>query len=164
MTNLHSLGVTTDNDYFLDPDLKFQRPELIQFLEYWEQKRRGRQFPARADIQPGEMLDLLPWTSMFDVEDVDKFRVRLNGTKLEALLPEGKYTGKPISVFPPRAYARLQTTLEWVVLNRAALRGQSRSSSVPGQDYQGQESIFAPLSRNGVDIDIIASVTMLEKL
>lgn len=163
MTVQRSPQSNKEIDFSIDPELNFQRPELLQFLAYWEQKREGRQFPSRADIKRREIQDLLPWLHMYDVEGPQEFHVRLAGTKIEALLPAQKYPGKPISVLPHLVYRRSQITLELVMQLHAPLRTHNSQAPIPGQEFRGIENLYAPLSSNGADIDIIVGVTLLEQ-
>ena len=67
--------------------------KLERLLAYWRSKRRARKMPARADIDPAEIPELLPFISLFDHED-RRFRIRLAGHKIvEAygVEPRGKY-------------------------------------------------------------------------
>jgi hypothetical protein len=66
--------------------------KLERLLAYWRFKRGARKMPARADIDPAEIPDLLPLISLFEIEN-GRFRIRLAGHKIvEAygLEPRGK--------------------------------------------------------------------------
>src|SRR5262249_29214633 len=73
---------------------------LARGLAYWESKRPGRRMPARRDIDPAEMLDLLPNVMLVDVvrEPLD-FRYRLIGTAIVAHMRHD-YTGQRFSALP----------------------------------------------------------------
>lgn len=52
-------------------------------LRYWENKRGDRTMPARRDIDPSDLVDLLPRLMLIDVEqDPRRYRFRLVGTEL----------------------------------------------------------------------------------
>ncbi|MGP1397760.1 MAG: PAS domain-containing protein [Inquilinaceae bacterium] len=52
-------------------------------LRYWEQKRGDRPMPARKDIDPTELVSLLPRLKLVDVEhNPRRYRFRLVGTEL----------------------------------------------------------------------------------
>jgi len=52
-------------------------------LDYWLAKRGGRRMPARADIDPAELVALLPNLMLVDVVgDPARFRFRLVGTRV----------------------------------------------------------------------------------
>ena len=59
---------------------------------YWDQKRRGRSIPSRADIDPIEIPGLLPNILLIEVERHPyRFRYRLAGTAMTRLR-EGRQT------------------------------------------------------------------------
>lgn len=153
-----------DNPFYCDLDLNFQRPELVEFLEYWKGKCGGRQFPARADIVPREIGPLLPWLHMHDVRNDDReFHIRLLGTKLAETFGKGDLRGQPLSVLPDLVYERVTQGIGWVLDARAPIRTWAPHAALPGQDFQGIESCLAPLSSNNSDIDMIIAVSLLEK-
>lgn len=57
-------------------------PDVLRFFEYWRSKRRGRDVPSRADIDPIEIPWALPWTFLMDYEHPSVFRYRLAGQQL----------------------------------------------------------------------------------
>lgn len=59
-----------------------ESPDLIRFFDYWRSKRRGRDVPSRADIDPIEIPWALPWTFLMDYEHPNVFRYRLAGQEL----------------------------------------------------------------------------------
>jgi len=70
---------------------------IEQGLDYWDSKRRGRRMPARRDIEPAEILDLLPYVVLIDVErDPIDFRYRLVGTAVAARIGHDR-TGERFS-------------------------------------------------------------------
>ncbi len=151
-------------DIFIrDLDLNFQRPELAQFFTYWNERRGARRFPSRADIAPHDITHLLPWLHMYDVVDGgNDFLVRLAGTSISSFFNLGNPHGKSISILPPQIFERLHHHLTAVLLERAPIRFYTKKSVMPGQDFQGSEGCYAPLSGNGVGIDIIICLMMLE--
>jgi len=59
-------------------------PLLKRLYEYWETARDGRPMPSRNDLDPIEMRFILGYVALIEVlHDPLKFRVRLQGTKLE---------------------------------------------------------------------------------
>jgi PAS domain-containing protein len=56
-------------------------PDLPDALEYWERKRGARFAPARADIEPLDLVQVLPRIMLAEVaHDPVEFRYRLSGT------------------------------------------------------------------------------------
>jgi len=65
-------------------------PKLKFLFSYWLGKRRGRVAPARADIAPEEIIDILPYVMLIDlVGDDHRLRYRLIGTELDRLFGTG---------------------------------------------------------------------------
>ncbi|MFZ5835474.1 MAG: PAS domain-containing protein [Pseudomonadota bacterium] len=153
-----------DTIFLCDTNLDFVRTELHDFLAYWNDKRGLRQFPGRADIKPGELTPLLPWMHMHDVgESGAEYRIRLVGTILSNIFGKGDMRGQPLSILPPVVFDRVKQGIERVLEARAPIRTYAPHAALPGQDFQGIESCFAPLSHNGTDIDIIIAVSILDK-
>lgn len=146
-----------------DPDLNFQRPELIEFLAYWNAKRGARPFPSRADIVPREISRLLPWIHMYDViADGTDFRVRLAGTALSAAFGNEDIRGRSITTLPAQVFTRLRQHLNRVMEVRTPVRTRSDSTTLPGHEFQGSEGCLAPLSSDTVNIDLIIAAVMLD--
>jgi hypothetical protein len=57
-------------------------PDLQRLLTYWHEKRGGRSFPARADIDPLDLGFMLDRIALVEVHDqvTRRFRLRLVGT------------------------------------------------------------------------------------
>jgi len=153
----------SDIVFFRDAALVFVRSELHDFLAYWNAKRGQRRYPSRVDIKPAELTPLLPWMHLHDVTDSgDEYRIRLIGTMLSNTFGKGDMRGQPLSELPPMVSTRVKQGIEWVLEARAPIRTYAPHAGLPGQGFQGIESCFAPLSRNGTDIDIIIAVSILD--
>lgn len=152
----------SDDGFHISTELNFQRPELSEFLEYWEQKKGDREFPQRSDIKPAEIVRLLPWINMYDVLDGgEEFSVRVVGTALTEVIGE-EMRGKTVSGLSALLVDRVMRTLRAVLETRVPVHAASRSTAIPGQEFQGAEVCAVPLSTNGTDIDIIMAATYLE--
>ena len=71
-------------------DEALRRPEnapLRDFFAYWQGKRQGGRLPARADIEPTEIPQLLPNIFLVDVVagERPRFRFRLVGTMIVSM-------------------------------------------------------------------------------
>jgi hypothetical protein len=56
--------------------------DLLALYEYWAGKRRGRTMPSRSDIDPAEILSLLPHLFIAEIHRPLRFRFRLAGTAI----------------------------------------------------------------------------------
>lgn len=68
---------------------RLDEPLLAELYSYWSARRRGREVPARADIDPVDIPQLLPHltlTEMVPAETARGFRIRyrLAGTEIES--------------------------------------------------------------------------------
>jgi hypothetical protein len=71
-------------------------PDVLKMLAYWDSKRHGREMPGRGDIDPAELVGLLPNIMLVDVvEDDRRFVYRLVGTG-EVQLRGNDPTGKSV--------------------------------------------------------------------
>lgn len=62
---------------------RIQSDVLRQLFQYWDEKRGDRRAPSRDDIDPAEILEVLPNVCLIDIEaDPRRYRVRLMGTEL----------------------------------------------------------------------------------
>ena len=79
------------------PTLALQSSRLRSLQGYWDGKRAGRRMPARRDIDPGEIPELLPYVMLIEVlRDPLDFRYRLIGTEVVAI-SHADYTGRRFS-------------------------------------------------------------------
>jgi hypothetical protein len=76
---------------------------IEQGLDYWDSKRAGRRMPSRRDIEPTEILDLLPYVVLVDVErEPLDFRYRLVGTAVAARFGHDRTGGRCAPPAEPR--------------------------------------------------------------
>ena len=87
------------------PEQIIEDERLLALYRYWESKRGDRAMPARGDIDPLEIPNLLPMILLIDVTETGDYRYRLVGTEIvnnfgtnstgktfTEALPEGPYT------------------------------------------------------------------------
>jgi hypothetical protein len=92
----------------IELDLATDRyPDLQQVLAYWERKRGDRFAPARPDIDPTELVQVLPRIMLADVlDDPIDFRYRLAGTGIRNV-HGNDMTGRSPRELEPPAYGAL---------------------------------------------------------
>ena len=141
----------------IDPQ-HFAHP-VCQFLRtYWDEKRRGRAMPSRADISPSQLKEHLGWVMILDVmPGARDFRYRLIGTLvtqyfssdstgktvMEAFAPNGEEVGKSVnSVF--RKVAR----------DKCVMRATGDANWL-SEGLEAFEAIYLPLSDDGETVSHI---------
>jgi hypothetical protein len=80
-------------------------PDALALLAYWQDKRAGRRFPARADIDPLELRRFIGDISLIDVRRAPlDFVYRIAGTRLAG---DAGYdlTGRSVREIRPAAWA-----------------------------------------------------------
>ena len=131
-------------------------PHTVAMHEYWLRKCGERRMPARADIDPTEMVPKwLPGICLVDVvPDERRYVYRLVGTGEVEMRGEDP-TGKSVSeaFFGPSADNALDCYHQ-VVDNRAPLLDASPFTTPNGR-YVTEETIFLPLSEDGVTVNKI---------
>ena len=135
---------------------------IEQGLDYWDSKRAGRRMPARRDIEPTEILDLLPYVVLIDVErEPLDFRYRLVGTAVAARFGHDR-TGERFS-------AQLQQTAGsevWHTAVRILEEKRPIVSHIPYVGFKGwiqnYRDISMPLSENNHDVNMIFGVLQFE--
>ncbi len=120
-------------------------PDVLKMLAYWEGKRNGRAMPQRSDIDPAEMVGMLPNIILVDVVDDDRhFVYRLVGTG-EVQLRGHDPTGKSVrdgyfAATPEAAEARYRRVVE----SRAPYYEEDNFQVV--DRYICEANLFLPLS------------------
>ena len=135
---------------------------LQRGLEYWQRKRGARRMPARRDIDPLEIADLLPNIVLVDVErDPLDFRYRLIGTSITAHLARD-YTGTCFSSLPHQQPG----SRVWETGVRIIAEKEPIFSDIPyvGPDrwVRGYGDLYMPLSENDDDVNMIFGVVQFE--
>jgi len=130
-------------------------PIVRQGLDYWNTVRGARLMPARTDLDPVDMIPLLPHVILLDVlRDPLEFRYRLIGTITEEHMSE-PYTGRRLSeIAHQRAPSRIWSCCERVATERQPIRGDIPYVG-PHRDFITIEDIMMPLSADGESVDAI---------
>jgi hypothetical protein len=132
-------------------------PTLVAIYRYWDAKRRGRAMPQRADIDPSEIVRLLPYVFMVDVaHDPPRFRYRLIGTAICEFLGRD-FTGRTIDTtnYDAAQVAELEKINSTVAESGRPVACKGTIFYVPGREWMLTEAILLPLSKDGVNVDIV---------
>jgi hypothetical protein len=146
-----------------EPDLSFEDQRLHRFYNYWLSKCRPGRLPARADIDPVEIPDLLPWVLLIDpVPDPAgyRFRFRLIGTGLVARAGRDS-TGKFYDeLFTPRDAARFAAIYGEVVRSGRPHHFHSDAdvARFEGREHIRYERLLCPLASDGAAVDMLIGI------
>lgn len=145
------------------PDI--ESPLLAEVLAMWEAKKRGRNFPARADIGPRDMAKFLRHITLYRVSpDGDDFEYRVMGDA--AVQAWGRnfagFNAEQLNAVEPgmgdvirRICGSVARRHEPLVLRGTLSRGQ--------HEHIRQESIFLPLGPDDGTVDHILSASWFAK-
>jgi hypothetical protein len=136
-----------------------EMPELLTFVsDYWTAKRGGREIPRRADIVPSELKPRLSDILLVDVVDGGRdFRYRLVGSRLHRSFsgnPTGKLMSETLLNFGRETVRLTIDTYAMVIAKRRPVRIRTPGSAY-AQDLKTVNAILAPLSDDGVNVNMI---------
>jgi hypothetical protein len=129
-------------------------PDIRKMLAYWQDKRRGRVMPSRADIDPVELVRFLPNIILVDVVPDDRrFVYRLVGTA-EVEVRGNDPTGKSVAeAFFAAVPADALDRYEEVCKTCAPLYEEDDFQAV--DRYVSEANLFLPLSDDGENVNMI---------
>src|SRR5262245_16178292 len=135
----------------LSPDT-ITHPKIRRVYEYWLSKCGGREMPARADIEPLELRDVLGFLCLIEVTDEPKprYRFRVDGSSI-ASLTGFDLTGKYADDLPDPDYRGyvLQLYGQVVETRRPVFRANEEEWSGLGVRA---DSVTLPLSADGARV------------
>jgi hypothetical protein len=137
--------------------LELNAPMLQRLYGDWEARRRGREFPARADFDPCDFGYALGYLSLIDVfQNPLRFRFRLQGTGIVDRVGRD-CTGNFIDEMKDRRHSAMATEHFSEVLKTRRPVLKARRAYVTDVRVWNCEILVVPLSNNGADIDMIMS-------
>jgi hypothetical protein len=145
----------------VDPvDLQIEHASLRQLYAYWDGKRAGRRFPARADIDPLELGFVLGNLSLVDVlHEPLRFRFRLQGT-LSASRLGYDMTGKFADEIPDPEYRQVVLETYARIVREARPMREVRETSLDFKSHR-YEIVWLPLSEDGATINMLIACVAL---
>jgi len=131
-------------------------PRLHKVYDYWQQKRGTRAMPARRDIDPTELIGVLPHLMLVDVEEGPRFRYRLFGTAVSEAFGSDP-TGRYIDEVMVGAY---KTFLLGLYNDLIVSKKPVYSTSIYGgtSEMLWTQRLMLPLSSNGDHVDKVLAV------
>lgn len=138
-----------------DPTLSFARPELKGLLDIWNEKRGGRQMPARADLDPLDFPAHLGHLFIVDVESAPRrFRYRLIGTEITKIVHRD-VTGRYLEeVYEGQHLVALTEFFSRVLIERMPLRIYCLTGH-PRNPVYAYDCVLLPLSADGDTVNKI---------
>jgi len=145
--DLHSLPAAAD-------------PRLHELYAYWNDRRRGRPYPARNDVDPVDIPALLPYLSLVDVvSGSPRFIYRVVGTKLVELLRR-ELTGQPVGTgVKPDQIDAVLARYRRVADEGIALYHRDRMQE-KANDYTEIDRLMLPIGEPGTGVRMILSIVV----
>jgi hypothetical protein len=141
-------------------DLQIAHASLRQLYDYWDKKRAGRRFPARADIDPLELGFVLGNLSLIDVlHDPLRFRIRLQGTLSVSRLGFDM-TGKFADEIPDPEYREVVIETYQRIVREARPMREVREIAYDHKSHR-YEIVWLPLSDDGTTINMLIACVAL---
>jgi len=145
-----------DLAYVVDPEVL--APELAEVRDYWRAKCGARAMPRRADINPAELRQHLPYLSLIEVlPDTKDYRFRLLGTAFSEILGRNS-TGKTIR----EVYASADPdVMQWMLDSYDAVVKHKRPVFKRGtlravqKEFIAAEAVHMPLSEDGEHVNML---------
>jgi hypothetical protein len=133
---------------------KIETPCLRRLYAYWQERRQGREFPARRDLDPLDFRYALGHVLLLDVfGDPVRFRFRLHGSLLTERAGYDM-TGKMIDELPnPENRQLLIKRCHALVAARQPLA--VIDERILGRRRYGYEAVWLPLATDGRTIDML---------
>ncbi|HMN50557.1 MAG TPA: PAS domain-containing protein [Xanthobacteraceae bacterium] len=125
-----------------------RHPSARALHAYWDRLRRGRPAPERSEIEPGQIGRMLGDIVLLEGGGFERFKVRLAGTRLCALLGKEVRGKSFVSLF-----ARTDRAALLALLDETASEAVPGIAAVIGETEQGQsiemELLLLPLRHRG---------------
>lgn len=132
----------------------FRFPLVAEIHRYWQDQRRGRRLPARADIDPMAMRVALGNIALIEVHHSPlRFRIRLAGTYQVDRLGMDP-TGMWLDELPAPEYRDLLISrLKEIVARPEPLLAHNRQ--MMDEHWYDYEALWLPLANDGDTVDMV---------
>lgn len=137
-------------------------PDLQRLLAYWTAKRQGRFAPRRLDIDPVDMVEVLPRIMLIDIEQAPlDFRYRLAGTGICALHGTDPTGSRPRDLRPAAYGSLIDRHYREAVIRRVPLLHLIVLDTFDRS--RAYVRLLLPLSEDGVRVTMLLSVDCREQ-
>ena len=133
---------------------------LRKALAYWQGKCGARHMPCRADVDPVEISDLLPYVRLVDVVAPGQYRYRVVGTELEQMHGGLKFAGRFVhEALPPPLADQVIPVYDACVRERRPVYLENRFLA-PDLERVARHSrvLFLPLSEDDETVSMVLVV------
>lgn len=145
---LNQKAVQQNWHHFCDPTLSFSDPLYGNLLSVWRAKAAGRAMPARSEMTPRDLKDVLRHIVLFqrDEKDPSSYSWRLIGTAVTEIV--GHHTGRTFQETVPAEHLPrwieccdliLESQQPWRFLGRVHIQGR---------EYLDAEHLYLPLAND----------------
>lgn len=126
---------------------------LRDVYAYWRDMKGDRLMPSRSDLNPADIVKLLPGLLLIDVEqEPRRYKCRLMGTETVAVI-NADHTGRYLDELP-RADLYLKEKYDWLVREKRPYFYTGNAKWV-NKSYIEYSTIVLPLSSDGKTVDIV---------
>jgi len=144
-----------------DIDFDALHPRFSRVRAYLETKTAGIRMPARGDIDPVEIQDVLAFINLIDVSwsepESPKFRFRLLGTR-QIRYAGGDFTGKWVEeTLSGSSASAAVAAMRRVAIERRPIFGRF-AMPVDGREFVTTERLMFPLSPDGETVNMLLSI------
>jgi hypothetical protein len=136
------------------PDLRFEDDRLRRLFAYWMEKRSGRLFPSRAEVDPVDFRYVLGYVTLVEVEsNPPRYRFRLDGSILVDLSGTD-YTGRYLDELPGAEYVTfIKDSYDRVVESGKPYCYRKRG--LFDQQYFSEETLILPLGSRPPTVEML---------
>ena len=134
--------------HFCDPTLSFTAPIYDGLLSTWRAKAAGGRMPARSEISPRDLKEVLRNIVLFerDTANPTRYYWRLAGQSVAEIL--GSHTGKSFEEsVPPHLLPRWIASMNLILDGGQPLRFFGRVH-INGREYLDAEHLYVPLAND----------------
>jgi hypothetical protein len=144
------------------PVASLDDPEFAVALGYWSRQRGAKSMPARADIDPIDLVRILPKVLLIDVlPERPFFRFRVVGTSIVDWA-NFDATGRTLDDIEPEAYRNMLFATYNECRGAACPIGHRIRWDQP-QRVHRYKRLLLPLSPDGLGVDMILSCSVAER-
>lgn len=145
---------------------RIRHPILKRMVALWDEKRRGRDWPMRADFDPLEFWFAVGYVTLIDVSTTEtgkrRYFFRLDGTRQVDLFGID-FTGKYLDQVYDAEELPMAEQSYGITVEQGEPQYYIREVEFHGRPIQ-YEIVILPLSRTGAAVDMLMTVVTREKV